>query len=110
MRAHGIGGKIHAWISEWLSNRKQRVVINGCKSEWMEVSSGVPQGSILGPILFVLFINDIDDGIIGTLSKFADDTKMYRSVESTERAFTMQDDVEPGLANFLGNMPLGCIN
>ena len=93
IRAHGIGNVLVDWIEDWLSGRKQRVVINGCKSGWNDVTSGVPQGSILGPLLFIIFINDIDCKIISALSKFADDTKVFRTVGNVERAFTLQEDL-----------------
>ena len=79
VRAHGIVGDIANWIEEWLRNRKQRVVLNGRESDWASVLSGVPQGSVLGPILFLIYINDIDgavDSVLTLLKKFADDTKM----------------------------------
>ena len=61
MRAHCFGMQIAEWVGEWLSGRKQRVLVNGKMSEWTEVNSGVPQGSVLGPILFLIYINDIED-------------------------------------------------
>ncbi len=64
----------------WLSNRKQRVVINGTASDWASVTSGVPQGSVLEPILFIIYINDIDVGVNNFVSKFADDTKIGNSI------------------------------
>ena len=93
IRSQGIGGKVLAWIEEWLCKRMQRVVLKGEKSEWEEVKSGVPQGSVLGPLLFIIFINDIDKDIISLLSKFADDCKITRKVNTDEDADNVQEDI-----------------
>ena len=76
----GIGSQVANWIESWLNDRKERVVINGKCSDWAEVSSGVPQGSVLGAILFVIFINNIEDGRCGNILKSVDDTKHFCKV------------------------------
>ena len=76
VRALGIIEEVADWIQNWLSDREQRVVINGEASEWAHITSGVPQGSVLGPLLFIIYINDIDIGLTSKLAKFADDTKL----------------------------------
>jgi hypothetical protein len=96
LRAHGVRGKALNWIRNWLSGRKQRVVLNGKFSSWAEVLSGVPQGSVLGPILFLIFINDLDNAalLVDILRKFADDTKLGHTVNSPEGRLHLQQALD----------------
>jgi ribonuclease P/MRP protein subunit RPP40 len=89
----GINGQIYKWIENWLSQQSQRVQLAGFSSDWVEVKSGVPQGSVLGTILFLIYINDIDDGISSKILKFADDTKLYRKLETDSDIVQLQQDL-----------------
>ena len=77
---HGITGKLLYLLRDFLSGRSQRVVLNGQSSGWLEILAGVPQGSILAPLLFLIFINDIPNGLISRVKIFADDTSLFSLV------------------------------
>ena len=91
LKEAGVGGMVLKWIEDWLKGRKQRVRVEDELSEWIEVLSSVVQGSVLGGILFDLFIDDIDDAALEALVwKFADDTKAAKVIESEEDGRRMQ--------------------
>lgn len=93
LNGYGIRGKTYNWISSFLLNRSQFVSVNGSHSSYIPVTSGVPQGSVLGPALFLLFINDITSQSSSQLRLFADDTVMYRTINSFTDHQTLQDDL-----------------
>ena len=94
LKGYGITGNILEWIQDFLSRRHQYVNINGCKSEQSEVSSGVPQGSVLGPTLFVYHINDLPQTAHCDVTIFADDTKAYSAVYDDETRMKLQSDID----------------
>src|SRR6266516_5871805 len=94
IRKIGIIGKLADWLQNWLEGRTQRVGINGVYSEWEVVTSGVPQGSIRGPVLFTIFINDLEENVINNVLKFADDSKLWGRAETLEDRLSMQKDLD----------------
>ena len=91
---YGINENITGWIRDFVTGRRQKVVINGEKSKWGSVISGIPQGSILGPLIFVLYINDLPEMIDATMLLFADDTKLFKEIHNTEDQISLQTDVD----------------
>ena len=79
LRSYGIRGSLLKWIETWLIGRQQRVVIYGHTSEWKNVTSRVPQGSVLGTLLFVLYINDLPDSVAHQIKLYVDDSEIIRS-------------------------------
>ena len=95
LKAHGIGNDVINWIEKWHTHRRHRVIVDGEISNWKFVLSGVPQGSVLGPILFLIYIyiNDLEDDISSRVLKFADDTKVFRKVTNDTDKQSLQDDL-----------------
>ena len=81
LQTHGVQGKTLRWIESFLVGRSQTLVLNGNSSDELQVSSGAPQGSVLGPILFLLYINDLPDSLQSQVRLFADDTAVYLTVQ-----------------------------
>ena len=98
LQAYGIRGNLLKWIKNFLIGRQQKVILNGSSSQWTEVTSGVPQGSVLGPLLFILYVNDITDGVQSSLEMFADDSKLYRIIQNPCDTDTLQHDL-----NYISN-------
>ena len=93
LKAYGIQGNIYTWIQKFLSNRKQRVSVRGFYSDWTNVLSVVPQDSVLGPTLFIIYVNDLPGNILSSLGLFADDTKIYRPIFSPADIDMLQQDL-----------------
>ena len=81
------------WIKDFQNNRKQRVIVNGSFSEWRDITSGIPQGSVLGPILFLIFIIDLPNVIKWLIKLFADDAELYQIIKSNQDKEDLQGDV-----------------
>ena len=93
LRGYGIEGELLAWIESFLNNRRQCVVINGQKSSWTDVISGIPQGSVLGPILFVVYINDLPDAVtsdirLPMIPRYTGRSQLQKTVDNSRVIWT----------------------
>ena len=94
LEGYGIKGSLLLWLKDFVKQREQKVAINGNLSKWTDLLSGIPEGSILGQILFILYINDLS-GVVGSVCKlFADDCKPYRNIASEVDQKELQEDIE----------------
>ena len=94
LNRHGIDNPLLLWFINSLKNRQQRVTIRGTYSNWSPVTPGVPQGTILGPPLFLLNVNDISNVVTSSIKMFADDTKIYREINNAEDTLVLQSDLD----------------
>ena len=94
MKAYGIEGKLLAWVEAFLTGREQMVRVNGELSTSKAVISGIPQGSVLGPLLFVIYINDLPEVVQSNILLFADDTKIFNKVTSVDDSTLLQKDID----------------
>jgi len=90
----GVTGKLLKWIKNFLAGRHMRVMVQDTFSKWIKVLSGVPQGSVLGPLLFLIFVNELPDWIVSSMKMFADDTKTWTMVDEIEDSKTLQADLD----------------
>lgn len=93
LASYGFGSNLINWIRSFLLNRRMRVIVDGEASDWVDVMSGVPQGSVLGPLLFILFVNDLPQWIMSDMKMFADDTKMWHEIKNCDDAQALQNDL-----------------
>ena len=93
LHASGVRGKLHQWMSTYLTQRTQRVVVDGAMSQEARVLSGVPQGTVLGPLLFLTYINDISNDIKGQIRLFADDALLYHPIKTEADGCVLQGDL-----------------
>ena len=95
LEMHGLRNPLLAWIKDYLTNRHHRVIIEGTASDWKPVTSGVPQGSIIGPILFLVYVNDIAENLFAgtSLPLYADDAKCARVINDLNDCYTLENDL-----------------
>ena len=94
LREFGFGGNLLMWFNSYLKNRRQQTTVLGVTSTALPMTSGVPQGSILGPLLFLLYTNDLSSSIVNSnVAAFADDTKIFKVINSTTDAMLLQNDL-----------------
>ena len=93
LKLYGISGMVLEWIKAFSSNHRQILNVNGMKSDPATVLSGIPQGSVLGPILFVIYINDLPEVVKCGTYLFANDTKIFRQIATKENALQLQSDI-----------------
>ena len=94
LSAYGIRCKVLEWIADFLSDRKMRIMVRSEYSEWFDVISGVPQGSVLGPILFLIYVNDIPETVTSNVKNVADDTTIFRTLKNKSDCEILQADLD----------------
>lgn len=94
MQGYGFGGKLIEWVKNFLKDRRQRVCIDGKYSSWKNITSGIPQGSVLGPTLFILYVNDMPDKLKAMCKLFADDCKIYSAITARRDQDVIQEDLD----------------
>ena len=94
LERYGITGPVNTWVEKFLTDRKQRMACEGMYSDWAPVISGVPQGSVIAPILFLIYINDLPNNLKSTVRLFADDTIIYMTISNGTDTTAFQQDLD----------------